>query len=204
MMGETVMNIPIPRLLPLAFLFLVATGKSTHANELFQAAPLDEVSIRTIPAFTVIETDVTGSLDSSWNKGFRLGARYTAMANTSLNTPTIITFPDWDKNPTAEGDALHLLVQCLLDPLPDPPKIHDRGASLKQMPSITVACCAHTGPYSPANFMLCLKKIEDHLHAQKIPAIGPPRYLYYSNTSWYPSWWRVGEVQVPIAAGGRN
>jgi hypothetical protein len=190
-------------LLALPF-FLAAGWGSACASELFPPAPLDEVSIRTIPAFTVIETDVTGPLDSSWSKGFRLGARYVAAAHTRLNTPTIITFPDWDKNPTAEGANLHLLVQCLLDPLPDPPKVHDRAASFKQMPSMTVACWAHAGAYSPANFMLCLKKIEYHLHTQKIPAIGPPRYLYYSNTSWYPSWWRVGEVQVPIAAGGRN
>ena len=94
-----------------------------------------------------------------------------------------MTFPDWDRNPTAEGDKLHVLVQCLLDPLPDPPRVHDRDASLVQMPSMTVACCSHTGVYSPANFMRCLKKIQDHLKAQGIPAVGPPRYLYYSDTT---------------------
>jgi hypothetical protein len=184
--------------------FLAAGWCSICASEIFPPAPIDEVSVHTIPAFTAIETDVTGSLEAGWAKGFRLGARYAAMAHSSLNTPTVITFPDWEKNPTAEGANLHLLVQCLLDPLPDLPKVHDRGASLEQMASMTVACCAHAGDYSPANFMLCLKKIQDHLHTQHIPAVGPPRYLYYSNTSWYPSWWRVGEVQVPIAAGGRN
>ena len=194
----------ISRALPITLFFLAAGGCSIPASELFPPAPIDEVSIRTIPAFTEIETEVTGSLETGWAKGFRLGARYAAMTHSSLNTPTILTFPNWDKNPTAEGDNLHLLVQCLLDPLPNPPKVHDRGASLEQVPSMTVACCAHSGAYSPAHFMLCLKKIQDHLHAQRIPAIGPPRYLYYSNTSWYPSWWRVGEVQVPIAAGGRN
>lgn len=187
-------------------LLLIANENSARAGELFQAAPIDEVSIRIIPSFTVVETDTTGSLDTAWNKGFRLGARYAAMANSGLNTPTIIVFPDWDKNPTAEGANLHLLVQCLLDPLPDLPKIHDHGASLEQVPSMTVACCSHHGAYTPANFMLCLKKIEEHLQTQNVPIVGPPRYLYYTNTSWYPSMWRVGEVQVPIASGatGRN
>ncbi|HEY0256434.1 MAG TPA: hypothetical protein VGC39_03245 [Candidatus Methylacidiphilales bacterium] len=198
------MNTFLSRSFLTALLFLATGGAMVRAGELFSPAPADEVSVRTIPAFTVIETEVTDSLDAGWAKGFRLGARYAAMAHTGLNTPTLITFPDWDKNPTAEGNKLHLLIQCLIDPLPDLPKVHDRGASLEQMPAMTVACCAHMGAYSPANFMLCLKKIEDHLHTQRIPAIGPPRYLYYSNTSWYPSSWRIGEVQVPIAAGGRN
>jgi len=182
--------------------FLVSSGEIC-AGELFSPAPLDEVSVRTLPAFTVIETETTGSLESAWNKGFRLGARYAAVANSGLNTPTIIVFPDWDKKPTAEGKELHVIVQCLLDPLPNPPRVRDPGASVEQTPSLTVACCAHKGAYSPANFLLCLKKIEEHLHAQHIPAVGPPRYLYYSNTSWYPASWKVGEVQVPIAAGGR-
>jgi hypothetical protein len=198
------MTARIFRALPAVVFFLAAGRHPIQAGELFPPAPTDEVSVRTLPAFTVIETDVTGSLDAGWAKGFKWGARYAAMSHSSLNTPTVITFPDWDKNPAAEGDHIHLLVQCLLDPLPDPPKVHDPGASLRQMPAMTVACCAHSGAYSPAHFMLCLKKIEDHLRAQRIPAVGPPRYLYYSNTSWYPSWWRVGEVQVPIAAGGRN
>ena len=198
------MNTRISYVLPAIFFFLGTGWGSIRASELFQPAPIDEVSVRTIPAFTVIETDVTGPLDAGWAKGFRLGARYAAMTRSSLNTPTVITFPDWDKNPTAEGNNLHLLIQCLLDPLPDLPKVHDHGAALEQMPAMTVACCAHTGAYSPAHFMLCLKKIEDHLRSQHIPAVGPPRYLYYSNTSWYPSWWRIGEVEVPIAAGGRN
>jgi len=194
-----------PTLIATAFL-LIAHERVACGSELFQPAPVDEVSIRVIPAFTVVETDATGSLDTAWNKGFRLGARYAATANSGLNTPTVIVFPDWDKNPTAEGAQLHLLVQCLLDPLPNLPKIHEHGASLEQVPSMTVACCSHHGAYTTANFMLCLKKIEAHLHAQNVPIVGPPRYLYYTNTSWYPSMWRVGEVQVPIAAGaeGRN
>jgi hypothetical protein len=198
------MTARIFRAFPAIVFFLAAGGHPIQAGELFPPASTDEVSVRTLPAFTVIETDVTGSLDAGWAKGFKLGARYAAMSHSSLNTPTIITFPDWDKNPTAEGGRVHLLVQCLLDPLPDLPKVRDPGASLQQMPAMTVACCAHSGGYSPAHFMICLKKIEEHLRAQRIPAVGPPRYLYYSNTSWYPSWWRVGEVQVPIAAGGRN
>lgn len=189
----------------LASVLFLATGWiAVRAGELFSPAPVNEVSVRSIPAFTVIETDTTGSLDTAWNKGFKLGARYAAMAHSGLNTPTIITFPDWDKNPTASGSSLHLLVQCLLDPMPDPPKVHNHDASLKQMPSMTVACYTIHGAYTPENFMLGLKKIEDYLHAQKISIVGPPRYLYYSNTSWYPSSWRVGEVQVPIVTGDRN
>ena len=187
-----------------ALFLLLQSGRPIEANELFPPAPTDEVSVRMIPTFSVIQTDLTSSLNSGWSKGFRLGARYAALSHSGLNTPTILTFPDWDKNPTAEGDHVHLQVQCLLDPLPNLPKVHDPGASLEQMPAMTVACCAHSGAYSPAHFMACLKKIQDHLQAQHIPAIGPPRYLYYSNTSWYPSMWRVGEVQVPIAAGGRH
>ncbi len=192
------------RILPaiLAALLLFGTAR---ANELFEAAPIDQVSIRTLPAFTVIETEMTGSLDSAWTKGFRLGARYAAFAHSSLNTPSLITFPDWDKNPTAEGAHLHLLVQLLLDPLPGLPKDPNHEAVLEQVPAMTVACYAQRGDYSPANFILGLKKIQEHLQAHNIRAVGPPRYLYYTNTSWIPSWWRVGEVQVPIAAGnGQN
>jgi len=188
-----------------ALLLFTAVSVPTRANELFAAAPIDEVSIRTLPAFTVIETDTTGSLDTAWAKGFRLGARYAAFAHSGLNTPTLITFPDWDKNPVAEGPRLHLLVQLLLDPLPDLPKARDPEAAVEPMPSMTVACYAHRGDYSPANFLSGLKKIQEHLKTQGIRVLGPPRYLYYSDTNWVPSWWRVSEVQVPIAAGsGQN
>jgi len=174
-----------------------------RASELFQAAPIDEVSVHTLPAFTVIETDTTGSLDTNYAKGFRLGARYAALSHSGLNTPTIITFPDWETNPSADGANLHVLVQILIDPLPDLPKVRDRDTALVQMPAMTVACFAQRGAYTAARFMLGLKKIEDYLKARGLPAAGPPRYLYYSdNTSWVPSWWQVGEVQVPIAAGG--
>jgi hypothetical protein len=185
-----------------AGLFLFA---SARGNELFQSAPLDQVSVRTLPAFTVIETETTGTLDASWTKGFRLGARYVALSQTSLNTPTIITFPDWEKSPTAEGDKVHVLIQLMLDPIPNLPKVHDLDAEVEPMSGMTVACYAQSGAYTPAAFALGLKKIQDHLKAEGIAAIGPPRYLYYSTTNWTPSMWRVSEVQVPIAAGsGRN
>lgn len=184
-----------------AWALVVTVTGLARANELIPAAPVDEVSIRTLPAFTVIETDTTASIDAAWNKGFRVGARYSALAHSGLNTPGILTFPDWEKSPVAEGTNVHILVQLLIDPLPDLPKVHDPDAALRQMPPMTVACYALHGAYSPASFMLGLKKIQDHLKAQGIPAVGPPRYLYYSVTAaWTPSWWRVSEVQVPIAA----
>jgi hypothetical protein len=199
------MNLRILQTILAGWSLFVVDSQLIRANELFPAAPIDEVSIRTIPEFTVIETDTTGSLDTAWTKGFRLGARYAALAHSGLNTPTIIIFPDWDKNPAVEGTQLHVLVQCLIDPLPNLPKVHDPGAALEQMPPMTVACYAHRGVYSPANFLLSLKKIQEHLKARNIPAMGPPRYLYYSDTTWTPSWWRVGEVQVPIPSGmGQN
>ena len=192
------------RFLP-ALVALILAVVPVRAHDLIQAAPLDEVSIRTLPAFTVIETESTGSLDTAWAKGFRLGARYAAFAHSGLNKPTIITFPDWEKAPTAEGNQLHVLVQCLLDPLPDLPKPHDAGVMVRQMPSMTVACYARRGAYSPANFLLSLKAIEEHLHTHNIRAVGPPRYLYYTDSAWVPSWWRIAEVQIPIAASaGQN
>jgi len=184
-------------------LFMAGSGW-IRAEELIAPALLDEVSVRNLPAFTVIETDTTGSLDASWIKGFRLGARYAALAHSGLNTPTMITFPDWEKSPTAEGTTLHVLVQCLIDPLPDLPRVRDRSATVQAMPAMTVACYAHRGVYSPASFMSGLKTIQEHLKARGIPIVGPPRYLYYSNSAWMPSWWRVSEVQVPIPSGIRQ
>jgi len=194
-------------LLIVAALLLAAVfAAPARASELFGAAPVGEVSIRTLPAFTVIETDTTGSLDTAWNKGFRIGARYAAFAHSGLNTPAMLTFPDWEKNPTAEGASVHILVQLMLDPLPDLPRPHDADVALEPVPGMTVACYAMNGAYSTAAFLLGLKKIEDHLKAQGIPIVGPPRYLYYSVTSsWLPESWRVSEVQVPIAPnGGKN
>lgn len=199
------MNLSMVQLSMVGLLVFATTTGSIQAEELIAPALVDEVSIRNLPAFTVIETDATGSLDAAWTKGFRLGARYAALAHSGLNTPTIITFPDWEKNPTAEGTNLHVLVQCLLDSLPDLPKVRDRSATVQSMPGMTVACYAHRGAYSPTAFMFGLKKIQDHLKTQGIPIVGPPRYLYYSNSDWMPSWWRVGEVQVPIPSGlGQN
>jgi hypothetical protein len=182
-------------------LILLSASGLVRAGEEFQAAPIGPVTIRTLPAYTTVEAEETGSLDTAWTKGFRLGARYAAYANSGLNTPAVLTFPDWDKQPSAEGDAVHLLVDIILDPLPNLPQVHDPGAIIVQMPAMTVACCAHSGGYTPENFQQCLQKIQDYLRAQKIMMVGPPRYLYYTDTYWVPNWWRVGEVQVPIAPG---
>ena len=178
-------------------LFLAAPGL-LRAGELFQAARLGQVTIRTLPACTVIEADETGSLDSAWGKGFRLGARYAAYANSSLNTPTLMTFPDWGKKPDASGNAVHVLVQLMLDPSQNPPPMRDEGASLTPMPAMPLACYAQSGAYSAENFTQSLNKIMAYLKARHIAIAGPPRYLYYTDTSWVPNWWRVGEVQVPI------
>ena len=188
-----------------AFLICLLAGSGwLRAAQLFAPAPLDEVSVRTLPAFTVLETESTSSLDEAWGKGFRLGARYAVHSGSGLNTPTIVTFPDWEKNPTAQGDKVHLLVQCLLDPLPDFPRVRDGGAAVRNMPGMTVACYAESGNYSAAAFAAGLAKIEIFLKSRHLPQAGPPRYLYYATTSWLPSWWRIGEVQVPVAAGGRG
>lgn len=183
-------------------LFLI--GDCAHGSELFAPAPIDEVSVRTLPGFSILEADTTGSLDSAWEKGFRLGARYAASAGSGLNTPTILTFPDWEKTPSADGKNVHLLAQCLLDPLPNLPPARDEGAMLREMPTMTVACYAQRGDYSPAAFLDGLHKIEAYMKTRHIPQAGPPRYLYYTTTRWVPSWWRIGEVEVPIAAGAGN
>jgi len=186
----------------LFFLIVSAlAGQALHASELFSPAPVDVVSVRTLPAFTVIATDTRGSLDAAWGHGFRLGARYAALARSGLNTPTILTFPDWDATPVAGGNNVHVLVQVLLDPLPDLPKVRDLDATLQQIPATTVACYALRGDYSPDSFVFGLKKIQDYLKTKNIPAVGAPRYLYYVTTGWMPSWWRIGEVEVPIAPG---
>lgn len=184
-----------------SLLFFIAGVVSLRGSELIAPAPINEVSIRTTPAFTVIETDTIGSLDTAWTKGFHVGARYTALANAGLNTPTIMTFPDWEKTPSAEGSRVHVLVQCLLQPMPDYPRVRDHDGELRKMTSMTVACYAQQGAYSAASFQAGLKKIQDYLKARSIPSVGPPRYLYYSDSNWMPSWWRVGEVQVPIPSG---
>jgi hypothetical protein len=163
----------------LLFLTLLIAPLCVRGTEEFQAAPIGQVTIRTLPAYTAIEADETGTLDSAWTKGFRLGARYAAYANSGLNTPALLTFPDWDRHPTAAGSSVH-------------------------MPAMTVACCAHAGGYTAENFQRCFQKIEEYLKAQNIATVGPPRYLYYTDTYWVPNWWRVGEVQVPIAPGARR
>jgi len=175
-------------------------GGPVSAAELFAPAPIDEVSVRSLPVFTVVETETTGPIDTAWQKGFQAGARFAALAGSGLNTPTIITFPDWEKTPSANG-KVHVLVECLLDPLPNFPSVRDPDAALRDLPGMTVACYAERGSYSPAAFAAGLKQIQAYLKARHIPQVGPPRYLYYATTSWMPSWWKVGEVQVPIAGG---
>lgn len=188
----------------LVFLYLLVAPGLMQAAEQFAPAPSGEVTIRTLPAFTVVEAEETGSLDGAWTRGFKSGARYAAYAHSGLNTPAFLSFPDWEKKPVATGSAVHLLVQLILDPLPNLPRVHDGGVAIVQIPAMTVACCAHPGAYTPENFRRCLEKIESYVKAQHIAVTGPPRYLYYTDTYWVPNWWRVGEVQVPVAPSGQN
>lgn len=180
------------------FFSVLAVSGWLRAGEQFPPAPTGQVTIRTLPAYTVFEAEETGSLEDAWTRGFRRGARYAAYANSALNTPILLTFPNWEKSPVATGGSVHLLVQLILDPLPNLPPLHDPGAGIVQMPAMTVACFSHPGAYTPENFQRCLQNIQDYLRAHNIASTGPPRYLYYTDTYWVPNWWRIGEVQVPI------
>ena len=185
----------------LLVLTLVAASSRAPADELFPPAPLDQVSIRTLPGFTALQVTQTTSLAKAWSRGFRLGGRYAARAGSHLNTPTLLVFPDWEKRDALSGDQVPSLMLILLDPLPNYPSTADQNASLQRISGGTVACYAEGGVYTAERFAAGLKKIEALLQTRGLPPIGPARYVYYSTIDWLPAFWHIGEVQVPIASG---
>lgn len=165
-------------------------------EELISLAPLDEITIRRIPAFPVVDAEVIGDIEIDWEPALRKCARYAAQASQEFRRPVVIIYPEWEtKEPQRSGK---MQVRLLLDPRGKLPAPIHKGVGILEMPATYVAAYAYRGAYTRENLVRALTKIRKFLKERRITASGPPRYLLHSNTDWTPQWLRVSEVQVPI------
>jgi hypothetical protein len=177
-------------------LFLLALAGTGFSQPLPSPDETGVVAVKVVPATSVIEAEVAGPAETVWEKAFRQNARYVAAADLSLWYPLIVVYPDWDTTPGQMQQRL--LVQSILSPPSRFPEPREKGLRIVETPALTVAAYAYRGPYTLDRFQTALAAIHAHLKAKNIPAVGPPRHLYYSNVDWSLKWWRLSEVQVPI------
>jgi effector-binding domain-containing protein len=179
-----------------AFLFFLLSVISLRADDLLPCSELNQISVKTIPAYTAIEAEVSGNPETAWESGFRQDTRYLARINSPFSYPILISYPEEGNANSSQTATLVQLIVSAENQISVP---KEKGLQIVQVPSTAVACYAYRGAYTSENYKLYLGKILAHLKEEGISQAGPPRHLLYSNTSWIPSWWRVSEIQVPIS-----
>jgi len=166
---------------------------------------LDSVMVKEQPAYVAIESEVTGPVETIWEKAYRQDARYVAEVHGEQGWPVVVLYPEWENKPPTSPSRI--LVQLVLSTEINPDKLPDgRGEGLKvtAMPAATVVGCAYRGAYTFENFKKALARIEEYIKQKDLKPVGPPRHLYFSNTAWTPAFMRVSEVEVPIAGGAAD
>jgi hypothetical protein len=190
---------PLIRFALLFFCLLVPA--LLRGEDLLPMGEIDHVAVRELPAYTAIESEVLGPVETIWEKAYRQDARYVAAVHGQPGWPVVVIYPDWETKPPEK--SARLLVQLVLNTEINPDKLdtHTIGMKITAMPSATVVSCAYRGTYTLENFKAALARIEAYIQEKELKPIGPPRHLYFSNTAWTPSFMRVSEVEVPVAAG---
>lgn len=177
-------------------LLLVFGAGLARADEVIPVSPLDTVTVKKIPSYPMIEAELTGPIDKVWEHGFRQVARYATGSGMPLQFPVVMIYPETDKPDWMQ--KAHFFLHLPLPPQDRYPTPREAGLNQGETHGLTVACYAFRGAYTAENFQKGLAKIQEYLARGGVPAIGPPRWLYYSVTSWLPTAWWVSEVQVPI------
>lgn len=168
-----------------------------RANDFLPNVDPGKVVIRTIPGYPAIEAEVEGDVEKDWERGFRQDARYVASVENELRWPVVVTYPDW-VNQSPQPKA-RMLVHLILNAQKDFPLPKDKGLAMTDQPLMTVACYSLRGAYTLANFEKGLNEIQDYLKKNNVPQNGPPRVLYFHNPAWWPSFFMLQEIQVPVA-----
>lgn len=179
----------------LGTLILAATD-TLRADDFLPSVDTGKVVVRTIPNYPAIESEVSGSVEKDWNRGYRQCARYVASIDNELRWPVVVTYPDWKEQEPQE--KTRMLVHLILNTQKEFGLPKEKGLAMTDQPAITVACYSMHGAYTLENFKKGLAEIQTHLKNHNIPAAGPPRVLYYNNPAWVPSWFLLQEVQVPV------
>ncbi len=157
---------------------------------------LNEVSVRQIPAYNAIESEVTGTIEKSWGKGFRQDARYLSTVNSPLQYPVLINLPAWEDHPPEPSGTIY--VQLILQDNPNYETPREKGLGVVSIPPRMVAYYAWEGTYTYEHITFALKKIYAELRRRGIPSSGSPRVLIYRNPDWTLGRWCLGEVEVPV------
>lgn len=166
------------------------------AREPMKPGTLDEVEIRVLQGYPAAESVYEANVEEDWHAGFRKAARYVKAAGDEIRYPIIVNYPDWEK---AEPESpTTLKVHLIMDPSGRFPMPREKDIGVVEVPEATVAGYAFQGAYTFENQRDALKKIRAFLQEEKIPAIGPPRVVYYSNVDWTMPMFLISEVQVPI------
>jgi len=168
-----------------------------QARDPMKPGKIDEVQIRVLEGYPAAESVYEGKVEEDWHAGFRKCARYIKFAGDELRYPIIVNYPKWEKGEPASPTTLK--VHLMMDPAGNFPMPREKDIGVVEVPEQTVCSYAFQGAYNFENQKKALEKIRAFLKEKKIPAIGPPRTVYYSNVDWTLEMFLVGEVQVPIA-----
>lgn len=161
-----------------------------------QPGTFDEVSIRVLAGYPAAESAYRGQVEEQWHAGFRKAARYVKASGDEIRYPVIVNYPEWEKKPPANPTLLQ--VHLMMDPAGRFPMPREKDIGVVEVPESTVASYAFQGAYNFENQKKALEEIRAFLKQRNIPAIGPPRAVYYSNVDWNLPMFLVSEVQVPI------
>ncbi|MEM1059288.1 MAG: heme-binding protein [Verrucomicrobiota bacterium] len=167
-----------------------------QGREPMKPGKVGEVQVRVVEGYPAAESVFKGDVAEDWPTGFRRCARYVKFAGDEIRLPVIVNYPDWKDGEPATPTTL--TVHLMMDPSGRFPMPREKDIGVVEVPELTVVSYAFQGAYDFENQKQALEKIRAYMKEKNIPAIGPPRTLYYSNVDWTMSIFLVGEVQVPV------
>jgi effector-binding domain-containing protein len=162
-----------------------------------QPGPVDEVILKTYPAHRLARVTAEGGSNGMFMKLFR----HIERNEIKMTAPVEMTWSEEGEKPARDPDAMAFLYGSTAIGTPGADEA-DPNVVVEDIPEIQVVSIGLRGAYDEKTFRRGYGKLEAWLaeHPEWKPA-GAPRTLGY-NSPFVPNFFKVSEVQIPVAPAG--
>lgn len=159
--------------------------------------PVDEVILKTYPAHRLARVTAEGGSNGMFMKLFR----HIERNEIKMTAPVEMTWSEEGEKPARDPDAMAFLYGSTAIGTPGADEA-DPNVIVEDVPEIQVVSIGLRGAYDEKTFRRGYEKLEAWLaeHPEWEPA-GGPRTLGY-NSPFVPNFFKVSEVQIPVAPAG--
>jgi hypothetical protein len=196
-------------LLALVLAMSVAPARAVEEAPFQTVRKVGDIEIRRYPAIVVVETTVSGDLESAGDTGFRplfdyIDGQNVRRENIAMTAPVIqqgekiaMTAPV-----IQEGGSGRYVVQFVLPArytLATAPAPTNPAVRLREVPARTVAVVRYSGRWTQSNYDEALARLRAGMAAANLAPKGDPIWARY-DPPFLPGFLRRNEIMIEIAA----